>query len=501
VRAPREFAGAADLGDTFGLGEESMRLTYALLLLGLAGACSDDDYPTPSGGFDGGGSADASVDAGVDADPLAPDADPLAPDALPPDAEGSDDGRGPLIEVESPEEDQILAGLMVLRFTVTDVDMVDGDSVEAYIQGPDGALLPFTNLEPSGIDEWTATFDTRVLAGRVFPVVHILASDRAGNDSRLGFQITLDNMPPIAELDPPRVRERTIEEGRLICSLSFDPVGGDAPDDGESVAQFIELRARIEDQSNEGRSTSNVIVPLAGIDDTRVELLVLDDTTQPLVVDTDGDGKCDAVNPELTITEFPTQDDEVALVNFGGFEAQGAMPFPQIAVPGDEFVGRNEAEECNYSINGSPPPELLCIAADDAWRITVADGTGAPALYSIVPPEDRIEDACMGDFFDSRGANVEDGWACAVVRSSDTLGNTAVSRVLRFCVDHDQRDANGNPLDPTPECHAWRTTVAEGQRPSCTGTLTGGVVTNTPCTPLYEFERRTNARDYALIDL
>src|SRR5687767_7268686 len=66
VRRAREFAGASNLGDTFGFGEDSMRLTYALFALGIAAACGDDDYPTPAGGLDGRMADAPTIDASTD---------------------------------------------------------------------------------------------------------------------------------------------------------------------------------------------------------------------------------------------------------------------------------------------------------------------------------------------------------------------------------------------------------------------------------------------------
>lgn len=477
-----------------------MRLTYALFALGIAAACGDDDYPTPAGGLDGRMADAPTIDASTDtpdADPTAPDADPTAPDAMPPDAEGSNDRQGPAIEVLAPEpEARLLSGIMTLVFKVTDPDGVDLDSVGASIRGTGNVPIPFDDLVPSGTDQWTGTFDTRILAGRVFPVVHIVANDRPGNRTELGVQISLDNVGPLAELDPPRVREYALVDGVNECSRSFDPVGHDAPDDGEAVAQFIELRARIIDLPNTGTATSTVVLPLADIDDTRVELLVLDDSDRPLVVDTDGDGVCDAVNPEVVPTQVPTASNEAALVNLGPLPPDGTNWFP----PGQEEqidpMGPLTEAFCGFAENADFP-DPVCDAADGGLRIPGTSGGGDDMIYA---PPSVLPDACMGDFFDALGANMEDGWACVAVRVTDQLGNSNVSKPLRVCIDVDQRFPNGQPNDPTPECHPWGTAAAEGDRPSCTGTVSGGVVSAAPCEPAYLFSRPVDL-DYELIKL
>ncbi|HEX9288375.1 MAG TPA: hypothetical protein VF904_02530, partial [Anaeromyxobacteraceae bacterium] len=45
--------------------------------------------------------------------------------------------------------------------------------------------------------------------------------------------------------------------------------------------------------------------PNAGIDPEKTSVYILDDATQPLIVDTDGDGFCDHINPHLIPTTQP----------------------------------------------------------------------------------------------------------------------------------------------------------------------------------------------------
>ncbi len=92
------------------------------------------------------------------------------------------------------------------------------------------------------------------------------------------------------------------------CSALFDPLSvnryeGDMPNDGCMVPQLFDLRARIEDQGNHASGLK--VTPIAGIDPDNTSVYILTDNTQPLVVDTDGDGYCDAINPLLVADHRP----------------------------------------------------------------------------------------------------------------------------------------------------------------------------------------------------
>ncbi len=119
-------------------------------------------------------------------------------------------------------------------------------------------------MQPIGGDKYSGSFDTRGLPRTmVFPAIVVRAKDSVGNQSSVGELVTLDNVAPIASLDPPMMRESFIDSStnELVCSSMFDPVGSDAVDDGESVAQLSELRARVEDLGNGATAASGVSIP------------------------------------------------------------------------------------------------------------------------------------------------------------------------------------------------------------------------------------------------
>ena len=427
-----------------------------------------------------------------DDDTQDPDATP-GPDADPGDIDAGSDGGGgggdagddqpPAIVVITPTPGSMVAGVITLHVDVIE----DGGSppvVTATIAGTHEI-----SMAHQGGTSWRGTYDTAPLAGLVFPTILVRARDEAGNESQVGFEVTLDNEAPILGLDPPRVREsRFNSDGLLECSRSFDPVGDDAPDDGETVAQLIELRARVVDLPNTGTSTSQVYVPRAGIDDTTVSLYVLDDTTRPLIVDSDGDGVCDALNPEIVPTSFPMTANEAAVLDLVPVPGEGSSYFTGPGV-GDGFAGSNTG--C-VAGTATTAPGVLCLAAAPATRVPVTPFEAAPMIY-VIPPVAPL--ACMGYAFDARASNISEGWACTAVVASDALGNRRISPVTRICVDADQDQSDG--------CLAWGDITPLAQRPDCTGTYNPAteVVTTTPCTPPTSFADSGVAGDYELIHL
>lgn len=241
----------------------------------LALGCGSDPYSPPPG--------DDTPDPDASTDPDASGTTGI--DARDDDGGGGDD-QPPMIIVVTPTPGILVAGVITLEVEVIDTDGVPDDGVTATIAGDEEIAM--SNV---GASTWRGSYDTAPLAGLVFPTIVVRARDEGGAQSQVGFQVTLDNEAPALGIDPARVREAAVNsDGILECSRSFDPVGADAPSDGETVAQLIELRARVVDLPNTGTSSSPVYVPRAGVADATVALYVLDDTGRPLIVDSDGDG-------------------------------------------------------------------------------------------------------------------------------------------------------------------------------------------------------------------
>jgi hypothetical protein len=384
------------------------------------------------------------------------------------------DNKGPTITETVPKTGALIGRVITISAQVDDPAGVLDSSVVAVIAHGDKMFE--VKLEPPaagsmGPVTYTALFDTaRLPVNALFPSISFRASDIPGNQSSVGYLVSLDNTPPLADLDPPTKLKliRTVNDVDE-CSWPFDPLGDDAVNDLETVNQLFDVRARIEDQGNSPLYGDTDFTPIGGIDDTRVQLLVLDDTTKALVVDTDGDGKCDAVNPLLTPTTTPMSDNDALLVNL--------LP---IAPAGDaNFYDPNQ-------VNGVPglcaagsatkAPGPLCGTTPLTTALHYASTVQA-ATYGIPPvTNDKLQ--CVGRQFDALGNHVKDGWICLAVAVADTLGNLQVSRPIRVCVD---KDGQGD------ECAVDAQGVYKTPAPDCTGTETATkpdvvVDTTKPCT-------------------
>ena len=418
--------------------------TCVVSLLVAGGCKKSDDFQVPP--FD---LIDAAIDAHhVDARPDAVPLDAFLPDGAP---DAFFDHMAPVVNVVSPQNGLIYAG--PVPFTVTIMDIEKITSVTATIAGTHVVNLTQNGAMPN---EWDGSFDSNLIAGVVAPSVLVRATNAEGQTTDVTFLITLDNQPPIASLDPPKVRSSKMDTGGTVCSQPIDPLSPDAPNDTAVVAQLIEFRARVVDLPNSGTVTSTLFIPKSGV--KTVNLFVLDDTTKPIVVDTDGDGFCDSINPNLTSAQLA----QVTLAPIGG--AGGAV---YSATP--TFTGSNAMSCGAVAMTSMFMP--LC-GGEPAQSVVIKEPiTGVPEVYGI-PPVDGNN--CMGFAFDVRAANVTDGWACAAVAASDNVTNRSVSPPLRVCVDSNQTGLCANAGPP----------------PNCTGTLVGANVTSTPCT----FRPSTNAR-------
>ena len=239
------------------------------------------------------------------------------------------DDRGPTITSTIPETGALIGRVITISAQVTDPAGVLDSSVVAVIAHGDEMFEVKLEPSPAGSTNppgtYQALFDTARLPARaIFPSISFRASDNPGNESSVGYLLSLDNTPPLADLDPPEnfFLYRTIGDVDF-CSHPFDPLGNDAVDDLQNVRQVFDIRARIEDQGNSPVGGAD-FVPIAGIDDSRVHLLILDDPTKALVVDTNGDGVCDSVNPQLTPTTTPMSSNDALLVNLIPVPPSGA---------------------------------------------------------------------------------------------------------------------------------------------------------------------------------
>ena len=341
------------------------------------------------------------------------------------------DNQGPTIASTVPEVGAIIGSLTTIAATITDPAHVLDASVVAVIAHGSESFTVKLDPDPSAAGRYSHQFDTRLFdVHDLYPTVSFRASDLLGNESSIGYTVALDNTPPLADLDPPqRYRVRVKNASAWACSWEFDPMGTDAVDDGQKVAQLYDVRARVEDRGNSPFSGGADVIPLSLVDPARVELLVLDDASQPLVVDSDNDGICDKINPLLVPTTTPMSSKDALLINL--------IPVPPTGhadLTADPSILGDPTLPCTV---GTDPthPDPLCFTTDLSIAISYTFAN-EPAIWAPAPviPSGL---QCVGNQFDAFANNIRDGWACMAVRAADKLGNQQVSRVLRVCIDHD----------------------------------------------------------------
>ena len=380
-----------------------------------------------------------------------------------------------MITLVSPTPGTILRGTVRIEVTVTDSDGV------ADVRATVGAQTVTFARITAGQPNFQGFLDTLPLAGLVSPTIVIRAEDTLADFSTYGFQVVLDNVGPISSLDPPNVRlSKELATPDPVfdrCSDDFDPVGPDAPNDGEAVPQLFELRARITDLGNTGTLNSTLFIPNAGV--ASAQLYVFDDTTKPLVVDTNGDTFCDAINPTIVPATVPMLANEAAVIALTAIAPGGDATYSI-----DTF-GTSNSAVCQLDPVMPMPPPPLCLGEPLTTVVIKTPFNGMTQIYGL-PPADSFN--CLGFAFDARATGISDGWACAAVLTTDGVGNTNVSAPMRVCIDY---DGVGN------ECHTLGT-IATAGLPNCTGTVTGGVVSATACTPR-SYLRSPTPDDFELI--
>jgi len=334
------------------------------------------------------------------------------------------DTTGPTISGTKPATGDLIGKIISIEAHVDDPAGVMKDSVIAVVAHGDVHFE--VNLVETTAGVYQQLFDTTKLPiYAIFPSISFRAQDVLGNESSIGYLVSLDNTPPILDLDPPANFQLIRKDG--TCSWPFDPVGPDAIDDGSVVTQLFDIRARVEDRGNTPLTGTNDYTPISAVDPATVKLLILDDTSLPLVVDTSDppDGICDDINPDLVPSVSPQSSKDAQLIDMVSMPANsGAADFtPQ---PGSPCSG-----------NDGSPPSALCDTTysplkNQAMTYSLGYSANLPSIWTIAPiANDGLR--CAGTQFDSSN-NLKDGWACVAVEASDKMGNKQVSRPIRICV-------------------------------------------------------------------
>jgi hypothetical protein len=337
------------------------------------------------------------------------------------------DNTGPTITGTKPATGELIGKIISIEAKIDDPAGVMKDSIIAVVAHGD-VHFEVNLVEGAVPGVYQQLFDTTKLPSwAIFPTVSFRAQDVLGNESSLGYLVSLDNTPPMMDLDPPANFQLVRKDG--ICSWPMDPVGPDAIDDGAVVTQLFDIRARIEDMGNSPQTGSTDFVPIAAVDPATVKLLILDDTSLPLVVDTSDppDGICDDINPDLVPSVSPQSSKDAQLI--------GMVPLPANSGAGDYTPLPGSA----CSGKDANPPNALCDTTYSVAKKQVvtywpgyAVNLALPSIWTIAPiVNDDLR--CAGTQFDASN-NLKDGWACIAVQASDKMGNMQVSRPIRVCV-------------------------------------------------------------------
>jgi hypothetical protein len=327
------------------------------------------------------------------------------------------DNDGPTISNTKPATAGMIGKIVTIEAKVDDPAGVMKSSVIAVVAHGDVHFEVNLALDTDGV--YRHLFDTTKLPSyALYPSISFRAQDVLGNESSVGYLVSLDNTPPIIDLDPPTNVRLLKTDG--TCSWAFDPVGGDAINDGSVVNQLFDIRARIEDDGNYPLTGRPDIIPISAVDPATVKVLILDDSSLPLVVDTSDppDGTCDDINPDLVPSVSPKSSKDAQLIDM--------VPIPPKQGAGD-FT-----HESGVACSGSDkdPPHSLCATTNLTY--TVGYSAALPSIWTLAPVlTDGLR--CVGNQFDASNS-LKDGWACVAVEAADKMGNKQVSRPIRVCI-------------------------------------------------------------------
>ncbi|MBN2575335.1 MAG: hypothetical protein JXP73_12290 [Deltaproteobacteria bacterium] len=418
------------------------------------------------------------------------------------------DVRGPTFSDTTPLPGEVVGGVMRVRAKIEDPSGILGPSVIAVIADLANDVNFTLELRPEvgSPGYYSALFDTakfpRCRVGSndlcvVLPNLSFRASDILGNDSSMAYDFAVDHMPPIFDLDPPadmRLMKFDEEARQYVCSWAFDPLGnwsrpGDMPNQGCMAPQTFDLRALIEDDSNRGYDLK--VGPIAGIDAATTSMYVLADTSQPLVVDTDGDTYCDAINPLLVpTTSPPVTSNQVLTVRLAPVPPTGSGDFTPDPTLNDPLV-QVSYPYCNIGKDDKAPLPL-CGAQTIPIALGYPTALDPQAAVWTIEPLTQGEPWCLGGQFDTLTNQIPDKrWACFAAAGADRNGNKGVSAPLRLWVVYTrdeywlQAQTSGERVVDHLGATCPAPPVTAGPAPDCRGTYDPAtkLVSNIPCNP------------------
>ncbi len=338
------------------------------------------------------------------------------------------DAGGPTINIIEPELASIIAGATDVIAEITDPSGVDASTVRYRIDAQE-----FSMTTVGGTNRYSGSFDANQYPQTIGQItINVTAADLSGNDRTQSVSVQLDSQPPIIDMDPPTVREAQEDMTGQLCSNAFDPVGGEAANDATVLGPVPSFRARIEDRTNR-------VSAISGVNKDDVQVYILDDETQALLIDTDGNGVCDSINPAF-LPNNPLGNQPAVVIDMTPVAASGtaffqALPPPQtLPFPYDGSPFCFGGDNGNGTGKAMDPPEKVCLGTSLTRVIpdnTDPDGL-RPAIFGRAPLTPL---RCIGDRFDFPGAGINPGFACVAARATDNGGNESVSSPLRVCLD------------------------------------------------------------------
>lgn len=354
--------------------------------------------------------------------------------------QASIDGTGPTIDIVSPTAGAVVGGNVRLRFSVGDnISGVDPTSVVVSLNMEETAYDSTQDAWSLAGDMFTFEFDSRQINNsKVQITVNIRAKDKVGNAATVATELLyIDNHPPTVDLDPQFVRSLVpgTPPTHKDCSIAFDPVGDRAMNDLDQAVRAGTFRALVWEETNS--DSEFAVLHFAGTDQTKTRLYLQPDPAVPLLVDKDGDGKCDDV---------------------GKVDNNNALTMDPIAKAGSPWFdddGAAEPTAASLACSTRPlsEPQLLCTNnKSDMWQV-IEHPIKEPAIYA--PDVKPGQEECTGSVWEFGTKLSADGWVCFAARAVDNVGNVGISRPLRVCVDDPDRPgvpACANSSIDAPSC-------------------------------------------------
>jgi hypothetical protein len=324
-----------------------------------------------------------------------------------------------------------VSGVTDISVDIDDLSGVD-DSTVVAVWGGDAAdySVPLTRTSMAS-KTYTGSFDVRSLGtSYVHPVFSIRARDTLGNPAEYVDSFFVDNTRPWLTMDhllSVRVAQLDTAVNKESCSALFSPLGDDVATEGKATQLAITLRARVEDHGN--TEPGLTVEHVSGIDlspaaNAVVMYVIEDDGTTPLAVDTDADGICDDVNPQLPPT--------TSIVLPGEALSLSLTPIIGTGVPDFTPTGASPSGICEeFGQAGTTFAGLgICDATPLIYNI---QGVSAESEIFTLPPVVGDKVNCVGTQLDSYNHNLR-GPICVVTRAVDNSGNINVSYPLHLCV-------------------------------------------------------------------